>query len=80
MAKVFHLLRSPAHRDDVNTAPHKLNLEDFTPLQMGDQVVPQAPVRVREELWRLIRRGCSPAPQFSWLLSLVSLAPTLAGV
>jgi hypothetical protein len=68
---MFQLLRSPVHRDDVDTVPHRLSLEVFTPLQIGDQVVPQAPVRGRDALWRLIRRGCTPAPQFSWLLSLV---------
>lgn len=69
---MFQLLRPSVAKDA--GPPRKLSLEAFTPLQIGDTIVSQAPVRARSELWRVLRRSYAPAPQYSWLLSTVRLS------
>jgi hypothetical protein len=65
-------------RDGSDLPAQKLRLEEFTPLQIGEAVVPQAPVQAREEVWRLVRRAAPRAPQFSWLLDAVCFRDALA--
>lgn len=69
---MLNLLRQRRNTRDVAAARlQKLELEEFTPLQIGQELVSQAPVRARGELWRLIRKAHPPAPQLSWLADAV---------
>lgn len=45
-----------------------LHVEEYTPLQLGNYILSQAPVKAREELWRLLRRGVEGTrPDLQWL-------------
>ena len=68
---MLNLLRQRNSRDDAAATPRKLELEEYTPLQIGEALVSQAPLRAREEVWSLIRRASPPAPRLSWLAHAV---------